>query len=130
MGKFCLGCLAVLLACQLVFAKGADITGVNEPKKVVISSSTWTAIPSVTTIENSRIAMMVDLDVATAQSVYMIFSSSAVPVLSTGTYSMVYKEIDPAWLFPISKDVYLFGVSAGELTGGATMYIQQLKGEF
>lgn len=124
----CMAIVSVWLG--FLYAKGADVTEVREVETVLISSYTWTAIPAVARNDDRRIAMQIEVDTNTVNTVYMIYSSSSVPTQSTATYIMVYKESDPSWIISINNAVNLFGIAVGSLAGGTTMYIQQLRGSF
>lgn len=112
----------------IIYSKGADVLEVSTCSVVLISSYAWTPIPAVNMVDNQRIGIMLDMDDDTTNFMYIIMSSSQVPTDAVGK-GFKYYESDPPWIFPVNKDVYIFGV----MDGGAVdkpVYIQQLRGNF
>lgn len=97
----------------------AKIQGVGDPACVSVSSTTWTAVPSTSTIRASRGGIILSAPGATVGAFNVVFTSNAIttPSVATSVHNMDLIASQSEDL-SVSQFVYIFAVSTH--TGAAT----------
>lgn len=132
-------CLSLMGLCSIAMAKGADITGVNEPTVVWVSSYTWTSAIQVSTttagvsnadcgIDNRRIAIKFDLPSGATDQFLILMSPDESSPDAAITVGDLYSPGDPPWIYSAGPSVYFYIRCLG--TGPGKIIYQQLRGSF
>jgi hypothetical protein len=119
--------IAIIAIAKFVKADPAKIQYSEAGTTVAVSSTTWTAVPSTTTVDTSRIGII--FDSANASLGFRIILSSAADPAPTNavTDGYAYDGSESMSDLSISGFVYMFAISTDTANATQNMWVQEYR---
>lgn len=105
---FC--CWLLLLGASSAFGDRAKFHRLGTSGNVSVSTSSWTAVPSTSSVDASRLGVMIDSYDTNSANMLIQFTTSTTISKSTST-GITLKPADEPWTLEFSRDIYIWAIS-------------------